>query len=346
MMYKIRIYVSVLVLTAQIMPFPVSPAEADDKAVSFPRKVYSFEVDTARDEKLMMHIYRNGPSTDLEGRLARPSVFYSLRFSEDGRYFSLNMPEGMYFGLDRRDIVRLALDILVLYEEVYGRFHRLFGESPPAPRQNLTFGRTSAGHPFIRIYEGSRAVNIYTDMLPPAEGGHILTPGQKDILRHEIGHAAFSTSIGNFTHPKFKSIEEGVIDRLAYGDGEKPRQRRITITPRQSRSMSGLAQMDIDASIWGEGLLAGTGSPEGYRGVTHHHAGEQFIRSFVEFFGEKDLYGFLRRLRAMDEQPLEGDMGTEQIERVLKGMGRSPSEISGFEEHYHRGLRENVFAVE
>ncbi|MBD3296192.1 MAG: hypothetical protein GF392_02350 [Candidatus Omnitrophica bacterium] len=336
---------NVLVLVLIIL-LPVCRAEAGVAEVSLPQKIHSFEVDVGEEETLELYIYRNELSTDLEGRLARPYRFYSLRFSDKNRYFNLNLPEDMYFGFDRRDVVRLVLDVLGLYEEVYSRFNYLFGGSPPAPRQNLTFGRTSAGHPFVRIYNSSKAVNIYTDMLPAAAGEDVLTPSQKDVLRHEIGHAAFSTSIGNFIHPKFKSIEEGAIDHLAYAEGKGPRQRRITISPAQSRSMRGLAQMDIDASIWGEDKVTATGPSEGYRGVTHHHAGAQFIRSFVEFFGEEELYDFLRRLKAKEKQPLEDDMGTDQIEQVLRGMGRSTSEIKEFEKNYHRGLRENVFVVE
>jgi len=332
---------SFLLISCVMIPVAAAAEEVSPPAEA----VYDLEIKAPGGEGITVSVVDNPEATDLEGRLAEKYRFYTLKFPYRGNYLGLNLPEGAYFSSGGEELRSLVFEILAVYDGIYSRSRAVFGAQADGFRQNITFGRTDKGHPFATVYPSDKTVNIFMDSVPYSEKGIPLSDKDVDALRHELGHSVMAVAVGNFIHPKFRAIEEGFVNYLAYGDGSAPRTRRIVIEKEKAGAMSGLAQMDIDVSIWGEEVLDLSAAPDGYKGITHHFSGEQFVREFISFFGEKRLPEFLKRLKAKDAAPLAGDYGSSQIREVLERMGYSREEVDRFEKAFHERLLENVFIV-
>jgi hypothetical protein len=293
--------------------------------------------------------------TMLEGRIKEESGFYFFKMNFMNNFFSVNVPQRSYDKMTEQQKNDLVAAVLLLHGRSFEVSRAMLGYMPTGYRFNVTFGETQSGYPFNRVYSYSKTSNIYPDFLPfegkMIPGEAIKTPMtgfEESIMLHEIGHSIFAIVIGNIKNPKNKYMEEGFVDYFADKVlGRKSPHReaieKITITNAQAANINGLSQLDVDVSIWGEEKALNSSTMEGYAGITHHHFGYEFIRTYIDVFGEKNLRGFLDRFRQTEERPDEGDYGTKRINDLLLKMGYPLEKTEEFQKMLHERLKKNIF---
>jgi hypothetical protein len=308
-------------------------------------------------QEVRVKIISSPVSTILEGRIKEESGFYFFKMNFMGNFFSINVPQRSYDKMTEQDKNDLIASILLLYGRSFMVAEEMLGYMPKGYRFNVTLGQTQSGYPFNRVYNYSKSSNIYPNFLPfestiMGAFQKIDTPMtelEESVMLHEIGHSIFAIAIGTIQNPKNKYMEEGFVDYFAdkvLGKKSFYRQNieKITVTNEEISNMSGLSQLDVDVSIWGEEVIDSP-TMEGYVGVTHHHFGYEFIRTYIDIFGDKDLRGFLDRFKQTEDRLDESDYGTKRVNDILLKMGYSPEKISDFQEKLHERLRQNVFYI-
>jgi len=286
--------------------------------------------------------------TDLEGHFREKYEFYYLKFKYKDNYFNLNIPGSRFLLLSGGQRSELIRYLSSLYGDVFDVYALIFGHVPEGYKFNVTFGKTSEGHPYNRIYAASKTSNIFPDCLPFDMTRQALTEKQRWIMIHEIAHSLFAIKIGTFEHPKMKAIEEGFIDYIseqAEGmDYSRLRQDiMIKVPPGRLKNMKGLTQLDVEISIFGEGAVINSPRDGSYAGFAHHTFGLEFIKSFISVFGEQALPGFMKRLRKVDRSVSKNDLGTQQIKDILRKMGYTKIQIKEFEDNLHTRLKQYVY---
>ncbi|MDP8298740.1 MAG: hypothetical protein P9L88_02380 [Candidatus Tantalella remota] len=281
--------------------------------------------------------------TDFEGQLRAPSVYYFIKLKYKENFYSINVPLFTYESMSVEEKVALVEYITGLYEDAFSRGAIAMARKPRGYRFNITFGRTKWGRVYNKeIFSNEKVSSIFSNCLPYQIPGKVLTQEERVVLLHEIGHSLLGISIGGITDVRMRSIEEGVVDHIA-GLGPEAPGRRIYVTAEESGRLKGVAQMDIDASIWGKDkALMPSGMRGGYAGVTHHLHGREFVGAYLEVFGKDDFRQFLIRVKASRGKG-EQDLGTGRIRSILKKMGHLDDEIARFEQRLHERIKENVF---
>ena len=308
-------------------------------------------------EEVRVKIISSPVPTILEGRIKEESGFYFFKMNFMNNFFSINVPQRSYDKMTDQDKNDLVASVLLLYAGSFKVSEEMLGYMPRGYRFNITFGQTQSGHAFNRVYNYSKSSNIYPNFLPfestimgiSREIDTPMTELEESVMLHEIGHSIFAIAIGTIQNPKNKYMEEGFVDYFAdkvLGKESFYRANlgKITVTDEKVSNISGLSQLDVDVSIWGEEVLDAP-TMEGYVGVTHHHFGYEFIRTYIGIFGEKNLRGFLDRFKQTEDRADESDYGTERINDILLKMGYPAEKISDFQRELHKRLRENVFDV-
>jgi len=305
----------------------------------------------AAEEMPEISISKSTNPTDLGGRLNQKTVYTFLKFKYKNNYFSVNVPESIYGKLTEKKEKLLVDSLIELYGRAFEVFFDLFGYFPEGYRFNVTFGKTRRGGPHNRIYLYDKVSNIFPDFLPSFIGDVVFTRDQRMILSHEIGHSLFGIVIGSLQDPRTKAIEEGFVDyfpgKMFPGSTVRDTEGyKFRISPDQDENIRGLAQVDIDVSIWGETPIMKETKEKGYLGLTHHLFGLEFINAFIEVFGKEDLAEFLLRLKKTEGMPYGyDDFGTGKIRIIFTVMGYKSDQILEFEKSLHRRLKENVFEV-
>lgn len=280
--------------------------------------------------------------TDFEGQLRSPSVYYFIKLNYKENFYSINVPVLTYEAMSMEQKVSLIKVITGLYEDAFARAAIMMTRKPRGYKFNVTFGWTKWAQVYNKeIYSNEKVSSIFPNCLPYDGGPEVLTEEEKVLLLHEIGHGLVGISFGGITDVRMRSIEEGVVDHIA-GLGPAEYGRRIYVTPAEAKSLRGLAQMDIDSSVWGKDkALMPAGMRGGYSGVTHHLHGREFVGAYLEIFGKDDFRQFLIRVAASSGKG-EEDLGTERVRSILKKMGHSDGEISRFEKRLHERIKKNV----
>jgi hypothetical protein len=297
-----------------------------------------------------VNISKSLKPTTLEDRIEKESGFYFFRLAYKGNFFSINLPQRIFVELPENRKQELLASVLGLYSSTFDGSRDILGFVPEGYKFNVTFARTREGDPFNRVYDRSKTSNIYTGFMPYEYREQVMTAKQEWIMLHEIGHAIFAIAVGNIEDPRNKYMEEGVVDYLADEVMEESHTGRkirgkFAAPEKKIANMRGLAQIDVDTSIWGEDFVMNVPKAEGYAGVTHHLFGLEFIEAFIDVFGKKDLLEFLRRFKRAEDEPGAAGRGTETIRGILLKMGYTPEQITAFEEELHAKLRENVFVA-
>ncbi|MBD3379355.1 MAG: hypothetical protein GF408_02720 [Candidatus Omnitrophica bacterium] len=296
------------------------------------------------DESVSMVTEETREATDREGQLARPYTFYLVKFSYDGNFYSVNIPKEAYGPLEGQDKKKIVYRTLGLYRKVFGAYRSFFGDIPSGYRFSVTFGKTSGTHPYNRIYLYGKNSNIYPDFVPGKN--RIFTRPQEAVLLHEIGHSLFAIAVGGYLHPRNRALEEGFVDMMVasagYDTGTPP---RIPVSREDTVDISGLSQLDIEISIWGEEKVLANRSVKGYLGLTHHSFGREFFAVFMDIFGTEKLPEFLARLKATEGLPPPEDHGTEYIEKALREIGADETTLSLFREKLHGRIKKNLLTI-
>ncbi len=286
------------------------------------------------------------PPTDREGRLKEKYSFYSMvsRFKGNSFTFAVPKPDGRELSIQER--MELSEYVIKTFWGAMITCETIFTRIPQGYKFNVVFGKTAKGHPFNLVYSKTSRSNIYPDSLPFENGKDLLTLTQKYLLLHEIGHGFFAIAIGNLTHPRNKAIEEGAVDHMIksrldlYGEVKRP---KVNISREQADNIQGITQLDVEASIWGKEHVVKVEAPKGYSGYTHHLFGIEFIDAYFDIFPSETFPGFLRRLKAVEDNAPKNDFGTIQIKAIFRKMGFSEGAIADFEKDLHRRLKTNVF---
>jgi len=307
----------------------------------------SMKIKTSDGRESRVSVSQIKTPTNFEGRLKNTTGFYSLKCSYKDNYFSFNVPTPVVEGINRTQVEKMIEKLLSFYDTVFERYARIFNNKPFGYKFNIVFGKTANGYPYNRIYSISKISNIYANFNPFTESHDPFSGFQNSIMLHEIGHSLFAIIVGNMNHPKFKFIEEGFIEYMVVKDPAKYGQKTgFRLTKARADKMKGLAQVDLDLSVWGKEAVMSAPAPDGYLGVTHHLSGIEFMKTFIGIFGEDKFPEFFMRLKAKDMEITRGDYGTSQIKEVFRKMGYSNEEINKFEKNYHERLKNNVFTLE
>jgi len=304
----------------------------------------------ALNEDINANVSRSDRATDLEDRLKNKSRFYFIKFKFRDNIFSFNFPERTYSAWDHREKINILEYLTKLYGDSFREFKDIFGFSPRDYRFNVTFGKTKRGMPFNTIYLYNKISNIFPGFIPAGTESEVFSAGQKMIMFHEIGHSLFGIAIGTFRDPRTKAIEEGVVDYFAERiyKGKFPetyRRGKFQVSESKLERLEGLSQLDVESSVWVEEDMSKISGVKGYVGVTHHVFGLEFVKSFIQVFGEKDMINFLVRLRQTEEDSFLDDFGTNRIIHIFNKMGYTEEKIIEFKEELHRRLKANVFKV-
>ena len=302
-------------------------------------------------EVINIHFSYQPKPTDREGVLKEAVPFYFMKFNFRGNFFSVNIPAEAFKRMDIAQKKELVSTVAEVFNTAFSGFTGVFGNVPENFIFNVTFGKTRNGEAFNRVYLVKKISNIYLDSLPFDNRSEALSVPEAIRFFHEIGHGLFGIAVGNMTDPRVRSIEEGFIDYLAEEEGAsyyiETQAPLFKFDKRRVMKMEGLAQLDVDASIWGRDAVLSPGENKGYLGFTHHFFGREFIKTFVQVFGKDDLPDLLKRLKMTEDKvPIKDDLGTQQVLRVFGKLGYSGEKVKEFEEKLHENLKKNVFGID
>ena len=193
-------------------------------------------------------------------------------------------------------------------------------------------------------------------LMPFSNGTDVLDENARKTALHEIGHILVTLGIGKgLSGSGTIAIEEGVCDYIAGvtrgveidQTNKSVTDYRIEISREQADRMSGLAQPDIDASIWGEERAGERYRVGVYIGLTHHSFGLELVNAFIVTFGANKLVPFLQELSKQVDNSLKYTfgMGTQWVEKAMINSGFSSTDIEKLRRELYKNLSTNVFKI-